>query len=301
MRDPSFESAALDQADFARIVSYQNAHRCTFAQAALALGLMDRSELGELLRTREPVGDNLLTSRPFGRGSAAEPWRETAPAQRVFKGLAAEYLDTARPDRELLVSQDPFHPRSETLRALRTTLLPRLPEDVGVALVVASSERADGRSRLAAELAITLSQIEQPTLLLDADMRQPAQQRLFGLERRDTLASVLADSRMPRPQAVVGFPQLHVMPAGERVANPLELLTQRSFSQLLQLATQHYRFVVIDTPPIAHYSDALAVTQAARRVIYVARLGMSPLDGCRSAVARIEAVGSILGSVLNRF
>ena len=94
---------------------------------------------------------------------------------------------------ELVVARDPFHPRAEELRALRTQLLIRWAQ-AGVGrrvLVVASATPGEGRSYVAANLALAFAQLGERTLLIDADLRAPRQHRIFDAPDAAGLAAIL--------------------------------------------------------------------------------------------------------------
>src|SRR3977135_2323219 len=93
---------------------------------------------------------------------------------------------------ELVVAYEPFHPRAEELRALRTQLLMRWSK-TGIgqrALAIASPGTAEGRSYVAANLAVVFSQLGERTLLIDADLRNPRQQTLFKVDESSGLFNV---------------------------------------------------------------------------------------------------------------
>ena len=131
----------LTEADVDRILDLQRTEELSFTEAALRLGLASQSDVDSAL------------ARP-------EPLKASADAR------AAE---------ELLAVHDPFNPYTEQLRALRQELLNRNPAEGGLCLAVVSAGAGEGRSRLAADLAVVLSQLEEDTLLVDADFRKPRQ------------------------------------------------------------------------------------------------------------------------------
>src|SRR2546421_9179800 len=118
---------------------------------------------------------------------------------------------------ELVVAYEPFHPRAEELRALRTQLLMRWSR-AGVrhrALAIASPGSGEGRSYVTANLAVAFSQLAERTLLVDADLRTPRQHRIFNIPDRVGLSAApsrRADRRPPWP--LRGFARLPLLPAG---------------------------------------------------------------------------------------
>ena len=98
------------------------------------------------------------------------------------------------------------------------------------ALAIISGERREGRSYIAANLAVVFSQLGEHTLLIDADMRNPSQHKLFGLDNGGGLSAVLSGRGRPvTVKHVPGLPDLWVLPAGAPPPNPLELLARPQF------------------------------------------------------------------------
>ena len=208
-----------------------------------------------------------------------------------------------RPGPELMIAHDPFHDHSERVRSLRTELLLR-HEDRASANVVAvvSPGASEGRSRLAAELAIAFSQLGRPTLLVDADLRRPRQHRLFGSEAHQGLSQAIADGDPPYLQPVEHLPHLSVLTAGQVAPNPVELLSDGRFELLIDQWRRRYEHVVFDTSAVAEYSDALAVATLVGRVLLVTRAQHTPYKATREMLRRLAATQSrVVGAVINHF
>lgn len=220
---------------------------------------------------------------------------------------AIKTLPQARPRIELKALHDPFSTHAEAIRSLRTALLmqlERLPRDDGFTNVVAvcSAQRGEGRSLLAAELAASLAQLDAPTLLIDADLRTPRQQRLFEVPDAPGLAEALTQSGPGQMLTVDGLPHLSLLTAGQERSKPLERLSQPEFRELMQGYSRRYRHVVIDTPAIEACPDALAVVAAVRNVLLVVHRHQCRLSAAQSASSRLHAAnGRVVGSVLQDF
>src|SRR5688500_894406 len=160
--------------------------------------------------------------------------------------------------KELIAAWDPFHPTVEELRTVRTQLLLRWfnPEAGRRTLAIASACPREGRSFIAANLAVVFSQLGQRTLLIDADFRSPRQQSIFNVPDRFGLSSALSGrADLSAASPVPGLTGLSVLPAGPIPPNPLELLSRGSFAALLARAQAEYDVVLIDTPPATEYTD----------------------------------------------
>lgn len=209
----------------------------------------------------------------------------------------------AYPDESLIPAHQPHAPRSEQLRALRTELmLRRDTTDRADVVTLLSPGSGEGRSQLAAELAISFAQLGRPTLLLDADMRHPRQHVLFGIDNRRGLSQMLAEGQPPRLYPVSGVPQLLLLPAGTPPSNALELLSGPAFENALKQWRQDYDFIVIDTPALDSYADGLAVINLARRGLVLTRAQHTRYHDTRQMMRRLAATrAQILGSVINHF
>jgi len=209
----------------------------------------------------------------------------------------------AAPGAGLVPAHLPYHQRSEQIRLLRTELMLRhdSSERANVITVV-SAHAGEGRSQLAAELAISFAQLGQPTLLVDADLRKPSQHALFGADNRTGLAGALAHETRPVPQPVAGLPALSLLTAGPLPPNPLELLSDRCFEDTIAQWRSTYQFVVLDTPPIGRYADALAVATVTGRVLTLCRATRTAFRDTRDMTRRLAATRArALGAVINHF
>src|SRR6266849_1177170 len=138
---------------------------------------------------------------------------------------------------ELVVAYEPFHPRAEELRALRTQLLIRWSnaEARHRLLAIVSPGSGEGRSYVAANLAVVFSQLGERTLVIDADLRSPRQHRIFDVPDRVGLSAVL--SGRADASAVVPVPEfgtLWLLPAGGCPPNPQELLSREALAVFLR-------------------------------------------------------------------
>src|SRR5487761_2149869 len=179
---------------------------------------------------------------------------------------------------EVVAAYAPFAPQAETIRALRGQLMLRwFDTDVDhKALAIVSAERKEGRSFIAANLAVVFSQLGERTLLIDADMRNPRQHQLFGLDNRAGLSAVLS-GRGGRDaiQRIPSLLDLSVLSAGVQPPNPSELLGRPFFSQLLHDLAKEFDVILLDTPPAAETADAQTITTRAGSALIVVRKNAS--------------------------
>jgi len=270
------EDGKLSSREIERILDVQRAHGVRFGEAAVRLGLVTEEEV-----------------------------RYALAKQFDFPHLVAGKSGTTGASRELVAAFAPFHPRTEELRALRTQLLIRWynPESGRNALVVTSPESGEGRSYIAANLAIVFSQLGARVLLVDADLRKPRQAQIFGLPSGQGLSTILSGrSEHQATFPVAGLSRLSVLPAGPLPPNPQELLSRPSFAALMKDLQSLYDVVVIDTPPARPYADAQSITFRAGDALVVARKNHTPVDATSRVIRELAATGArVVGTVINDY
>src|ERR1700741_3225725 len=207
--------------------------------------------------------------------------------------------------KELIAAWDPFHPVVEELRGVRTQLLIRWynPEAGRRVLAVCSPGAREGRSFIAANLAVVFSQLGHRTLLIDADFRAPRQQSIFNISDRFGLSSALSGrSDLSAAAPVAGLTGLAVLPAGPLPPNPLELLSRGSFAALLARAQAEYDVILIDSPPVTEYADACAIAFRAGDALMISRKDATRLADTEQAMRELgDASARVVGSLMNAF
>ncbi|MGE3532910.1 MAG: chain length determinant protein tyrosine kinase EpsG [Steroidobacteraceae bacterium] len=200
----------------------------------------------------------------------------------------------------------PFSPQGQTFSALRGELMLRWfdNEPARKALAIISAEHGDGRSFITANLAVSFSQLGQKTLLIDADMRNPCQHCLFGIDNRNGLTSALASRQSIESliHQIPGLLGLSVLPAGAMPPNPLELLARPLFPQLLAELSQQYDVILLDTPATSEFADAQAIAVRAGAALIVARKNATRIWRVRGISDTVShASATVIGAVLNDF
>jgi protein-tyrosine kinase len=227
--------------------------------------------------------------------------------QALAKQYEFPYL-VSGPDgvsKELIAAWDPFNPVVEELRAVRTQLLIRWfnPEGGRRSMAITSPCAREGRSFIAANLAVVFSQLGLRTLLIDADFRAPRQQSIFNISDRFGLSSALSGRcDLSAALPVSGLAGLSVLPAGPLPPNPLELLSRASFAALLAKAQGEYDVILLDTPPVTDYADATAITFRTGDALLVSRKDQTRLAETERAVRDLsDASARIVGTLMNAY
>ena len=169
------------------------------------------------------------------------------------------------------------------------------------ALAIVSPGAGEGRSFIAANLAIVFSQLGENTLLIDADLRTPRQHELFKLRNNAGLSGLLAGRA--NAEAVVRVPSLlglSLLPAGAIPPNPQELLGRPAFIETLLTVSRDFDVVIIDTPAASEYADAQTIAVRAGAALMLARKNRSSLPDLAQLTGSLQQSGATLvGSVLN--
>lgn len=191
---------------------------------------------------------------------------------------------------------------AEAFRSLRTNLQYMRVDDPPRAIVVTSSLPGDGKSSVAANLAITLAQSGQTTILIDADLRRPRIAKMFGVQGDTGLSDALA-VRAPASdllQPVRSVPGLMLLTSGPIPPNPSELLGSERMHQLID-SLKKDAFVIIDSPPLLPVTDAAVLTHSGDGALVVVDTGKTTYEALERALELLgKANATALGVVMNR-
>jgi chain length determinant protein tyrosine kinase EpsG len=256
-----------------RVLQYQQDQGVRFGEAAVALGMASKDDVLFAL------------SQQFHYPYAPEEKRSASP--------------------ELVALNEPFSPRAEGFRAMRSQLMMRLFAEAEPrrALAVISPDAGDGKTYCAANLAATLSQLGGRTLLVDADMRGPRQHEVFKLKNKAGLSSILSgrsDSHVI--QQVPGVSSLFVLPVGTTPPNPLELVERPAFGLLMRDLASKFDHVIVDTPAAVYGADASVIAARCGAALIVARKDRSRVAMLQDLVASFEgSPAKLAGVVVNEY
>jgi polysaccharide biosynthesis transport protein len=221
--------------------------------------------------------------------------------KRLLQGAAANGHDKRI---ELVAQHLPKSQMSEAFRALRTSLLLSQPGRPPQVILVTSALPREGKTTAAANLAVTLAQLGDSTVLVDADLRKPGVGRLLNLggNKYAGFSSYLAGVSsldlviVPHPD----IPNLAAIPTGPLPPNPADLLSSQKLAEAVSELRAKFKFVVIDSPPIMAATDAVILSVQTDGVLLVVRSGETPKEAFTRARDLLVSVKChILGVVLN--
>ncbi|MFS0735490.1 polysaccharide biosynthesis tyrosine autokinase [Sphingomonas sp. 1P06PA] len=260
----------IDDRQATEIARHAETYGVRFGEAAIALGIIDDETLERALATQFDMGVPEL-------GVNGEP----------------------------IAFTNPTSPAAEDYRSIRNALALRWfkhPQGAQT-LAVVSPQRGDGRSVMAANLAVCFAQVGFRTLLVDADMRHPSLHKLFNLDDRVGLSTYLSGRVDGNAfQEVPGIPSLAVMPVGGIPPNPQELLLRQMLPRLVDQARRQYEMVIFDTPAAESGSDYQIIGAQAVGALIVTHRERTRTRAAKKVVAScrdfgIRLVGSAMTSV----
>ncbi len=269
--------------------------------------------LGDILRRQCQLGDAevgrimaLQAERGLRFGDAAVALRLVQPDD-VAQALARQFsyacttAQAAPHLAELAAAIDPHGDKAEVFRDLRAQIMLRPGGTEPVALAVVSPTPGDGRTHIAANLAVVFSQMGQRTVLVDANLRAPRLHTLFDLPSRPGLTAILADRQVAGElDRIDALPNLHVLQVGAPPPNPQELVQRETFRTLLRELTRKFDRVIVDTPAAQGTADARVIATACTQALVVGRRDHSAAAHLCDLVAGLRAQRvDLVGVVMN--
>jgi len=257
--------------DTDKILRAQQEHGLLFGDAALKLGLIREADISQVLA--------LQFNYPYlqpGQGNYSE---------------------------DLVAAYQPFSKQVEALRALRSQLMVRWFNEGYKSLAIVSSNAGEGVSYLAANLAVMFSQLGERTLLVDANMRDPRQHKMFNLKENRGLSDIIAGrAGLEVVSKVEFFEDLSVLGAGTIPPNPQELLNRARFTHFINYSSSKFDVVIVDASPANTSADAQVTVAHCGGALLVSRLNHTRLADITEVRNQIAVTGArVVGAVINDF
>jgi receptor protein-tyrosine kinase len=241
---------------------------------------------------------------PFGQVAIreglidAEDLRCALAKQYFFPSATCEH----RFSPELVLALRRSDPSAESIRSLRLQINLRWRTSAtNNAIAILSTERKEGRTFIAANLALAYAQCNVRTLLIDMDLRSPRQHEIFGLPNRQGFSSVLIGrSGLEQVHPVPAHDALSVMTSGPLPPNPQELLESPFLSPMLEALRFQYELVIVDTPSWSSSADAQVISAQCGAAVLVSRPDRASTSKTKEFLAAIAASGTqAIGAVMN--
>ena len=246
--------------------------------------------LSKLLATTSPIDAQLKAP-----ASSSEGPEENSAASRFSVDQVI-----LKPDSRIVMVTDPRSPGADRLRYLRL----RLQELRGLSklktLSITSALPKDGKSTVALNLAVALSEGgKRRVLIIEGDLHQPALSMILDVPRREGLAECLEENS--DPLSCISFLDplgIHLLQAGKAHANPTELLQSSALSVVLEKLSSSFEWILIDTPPVVPLTDAITLSRLSDGTLFVVRADQTPRQAVDEAISQVGQ-RNIVGIVVN--
>lgn len=193
-------------------------------------------------------------------------------------------------------------PLMEAYRSLRTSVLLSTSGRPPRVILVTSGQPGEGKTTTVINLAISLVQLGGPVLLIDSDMRRPRLHTLLKLPAGPAGLSTYLTGQFSLGEvaAPTQIPNLFLVPCGPIPPNPAELLSSNLMRTLLEQAPQKFEYVLMDSPPVLHVSDARILASQSEAVILVIHGAVTPREAVQHATQHLQQVNAnVIGAALN--
>ncbi|WP_144512772.1 CpsD/CapB family tyrosine-protein kinase [Bacillus sp. FJAT-22090] len=192
---------------------------------------------------------------------------------------------------------------SEQFRTLRTNINFSMPDKELKTLLITSSSPGEGKSTVAANMAVVFSQEGKRVLLVDADMRKPTVHHTFHVTNTEGISNLL--SRKSVLEDVVKtceIDNLSIITCGPIPPNPAELLSSQTMQKLLGEMSNKYDLVIFDAPPVLSVTDAQILSNKCEGTVLILNSGKTEKNALLKAKETLKSSkANILGVVLNNF
>lgn len=202
----------------------------------------------------------------------------------------------------LLKSTRAFSPFTEAYRGLRTNIGFAAVDNPIRTLLITSTSPGEGKSHIAANLAIAMAMEGRRVVVLDADLRRPTQHKLFGLEQTPGLTDVLIGTHsLSDVLTDTDFANISLVTAGSQAPNPAELLGSEAMARLIDAMRGTADIILVDSPPVLAVSDSVLLSSRVDGVLFVASHAETKKGSGQQALQLLSrARAKVIGTVLNK-
>jgi len=235
---------------------------------------------------------------------AAIPRIDSMPKRRLLLVGGNEDGEMANPTNDLLIHNDSRSSLAEAYRQLRTSILLSTAGHAPKSLLITSSLPSEGKTTTAINTAISLAQTGAKVLIIDGDMRRPRLHSVFNISNAEGLSTLLSNELSEQGILdVIEYDEeakLNLLTSGPVPPNPAELIASEQMSNLLKTLQKNFTHVVVDSPPIASFTDGVLIASMVDGVILVVNSGKSSRQVVRRSRQLLLDIGAkIFGVVLN--
>lgn len=235
--------------------------------------------------------------------TAKDPQEITSGLGLTMLGVVTRFASSKEARSALVTVSDGKSPSAEAYRVLRTNFQFSALSNPRVAAVITSPGPGEGKTTTLANLGVALAQSHKRVVLVDADLRRPSLQKLFGLSREFGLTDLMLDSNLAVERALLQTETegLKLLPSGPLPPNPAEILSLPRMAEIMNHLKEQADVVLFDSPPVLSVADGALLAALTGNVILVVAAGETRTGAVAQARdALLRSNTSILGVVLNK-
>lgn len=199
---------------------------------------------------------------------------------------------------------DSISPISEAYRRLHNNIVFADPDKSYQTILITSSRKAEGKSTISINLAVTFAESGKKVLLIDGDLRRPNLNRLIGEDRSPGISELFYD-KATRQQAIreTAAPGVDILTSGQKIPNPSAVMHSKKMAEFINSLKKEYDHIIIDSPPYGIITDAAPLIQSvADGILLVAQFGETQVNELNHAVENLKRIrADVLGSVLTAY
>lgn len=193
---------------------------------------------------------------------------------------------------------------AEAVKTVRTNLAFSSIDKEIKKIMITSSISGEGKSFVAANLAVSYASLNKKVLLIDCDLRRGRQHEIFEVSNKNGLSDLLItniERKFVEAIQTTSMPNLYLLPMGTLPPNPSELLESNKMRLVIEKLEKDYDYVIFDCPPIYGLNDALALVKYVDTTVIVCALKTTPMDVLEKTKKSLEFVNArIAGIIVNK-
>lgn len=190
---------------------------------------------------------------------------------------------------------------SDQFRSIRTNIKFLTSKDTNRIFLITSPRKGDGKSITAANLAVSIAQIKEKILLIDANLRDPVIHKIFKTHNKIGLTDlIMGKVQLEQVTYHTGIGELDILTSGSTLINPAELLGNDTMEDLLKQILSMYKIVLIDSPTVLEYTETRVLANQCDGVVLVVQRGKTELEEVSEAKRILElAHAKLVGAIIN--